>query len=82
MAEESTRSVLRAMWQAQRQTADVDDLCGPQRNCKNMRDVTFDGFGPPGTDIATAWRDRLRREGKLASPGSTIRDLVLGTNRN
>ena len=31
-----------------------------------------------GTDLGTAWRERLRREGKLGAAGSSVRDLVLG----
>jgi hypothetical protein len=44
-----------------------------------MRDYTFDGMAEPGTDLGTAWRDRLRREGKLGESGGSIRDLVLGS---
>jgi hypothetical protein len=41
-----------------------------------MKDVSFDGFAPAGSDLGQAWRDTLRREGKL-SEGS-LRDLVMG----
>ena len=69
--------VLRAVWAAEGQTAqDLDDDCGPTKSCKNMKDVSFDGFAPPGSDLGQAWRDQLEREGKL-SEGS-LRDLVLG----
>ena len=73
---EEPKEVLRALWQAEGQELDED--CGPQnqRACKNMKDVSFDGFAPPGSDLGQAWRDKLRREGKL-SKGS-LRDLVLG----
>jgi hypothetical protein len=73
---EEPKEVLRALWQAEGQELDED--CGPenQRACKNMKDVSFDGFAPPGSDLGQAWRDKLRREGKL-SEGS-LRDLVLG----
>jgi hypothetical protein len=75
-AEDNTAEVLRAVWQAQGQDArDLDDDCGPQKACKNMKDVSFDGFAPPGSDLGQAWRDKLAREGKL-SEGS-LRDLVL-----
>jgi hypothetical protein len=43
-----------------------------------MKDITFDGYAPEGTDMTAAWRERLREEGKLAPPGGSIRDLVLG----
>ena len=43
-----------------------------------MKDVSFDGMAEPGSDLGAAWRERLRREGKLSTSGGTIRDLVLG----
>ena len=74
---EEPREVLRAVWSADGQRAeDLDEACGPVKNCRNMKDVSFDGFAPPGSDLGQAWRDKLKREGKL-SEGS-LRDLVLG----
>jgi hypothetical protein len=71
--------VLRALWAAEGQSdADLDDACGPQKTCKNMTHVTFDGFAEPGADVGTAWRDKLAREGKLSARGGSVRDLVLG----
>ena len=71
--------VLRAVWSAGGQSAeDLDDACGPTKSCRNMKDVSFDGMAEPGTDLREAWRDRLRREGKLSTSGGSIRDLVLG----
>lgn len=71
--------VLRAVWAADGQDgADLDEACGPQKPCKNMKHVGFDGLAEPGTDLRTAWRERLAREGKLNSSGGTVRDLVLG----
>jgi hypothetical protein len=43
-----------------------------------MRDVTFDGFAEPGSDLGAAWRAKLDREGKLSSSGASVRDLILG----
>jgi hypothetical protein len=72
--------VLRAVWEAQGQTsADVDEACGPQKSCKNMKEISFDGMAEPGSDLRAAWRDRLQREGKLSTAGGSIRDLVLGS---
>jgi len=75
------QKVLRALWQAEGQ--ELDDDCTPrqegemrQKACKNMKDVSFDGFAPAGSDLGQAWRDKLEREGKL-SEGS-LRDLVMG----
>ncbi|HKT05556.1 MAG TPA: hypothetical protein VJT31_39065 [Rugosimonospora sp.] len=70
---------LRAAWAADGQRSeDLDEACAPTKHCKNMKDVTFDGMAEPGTDLSAAWRERLRREGKLSSSGGSIRDLVLG----
>jgi hypothetical protein len=57
---------------------ELDEDCGPTKTCRNMKDVTFDGLAEPGTDLVSAWRDRLRREGKLRDDGGSLRDLVLG----
>jgi hypothetical protein len=71
--------VLRAIWAAAGQRSeDLDEACGPTRSCKNMKDVSFDGLAEPGTDLGAAWRERLRREGKLHPSGGSIRDLVFG----
>lgn len=69
--------VLRSVWQAD--PAALDEIRGPQKSCRNMRDVSFDGFAEPGTDLGTAWRNRLRREGKLTDANQSVRDLVLGS---
>jgi len=70
---------LRAVWSADGQrSADLDEDCSPTKSCRNMKDVTFDGMAEPGIDLSAAWRERLRREGKLSTSGGSIRDLVLG----
>jgi hypothetical protein len=53
-----------------------DDDCGPAKVCRNMRDFSFDGMAEPGTDLRSAWKDLLAREGK-GGEGS-LGDLVLG----
>jgi hypothetical protein len=78
-APESTVDVLRAVWDGQDAT-EPDPAGHRQKSCRNMKDVSFDGFGEPGSDIGSAWRERLRREGKLNTSGGTIRDLVLGAD--
>jgi len=71
--------VLRTIWAAdERAVAEFDEECAPAKVCRNMRDFTFDGLAEPGTDLRTAWRERLRREGKLGSSGGSVRYLVLG----
>jgi hypothetical protein len=75
------RDVLRAVWAANTEAAlAVDEDCSPTKQCKNTRDINFDGFAEPGTDLRTAWRDRLAREGKLNQSGGTVADLVLGAS--
>jgi len=71
--------VLREIWRSQGQTAaDLDDSC-EQKSCKRMDDagVGFDDFAADG-DLASAWRAKLAREGKLSRSEGTVRDLVLG----
>jgi hypothetical protein len=71
--------VLRMVWAAEGQDrADLDEACGMQKPCKNMKHVSFDGFAEPGSDLRSAWRERLEREGKLDPSGGTVRDLVIG----
>ncbi|HEY7043524.1 MAG TPA: hypothetical protein VH419_07645 [Nocardioidaceae bacterium] len=78
---EDAVEVLRAVWAARGQdSSDIDDACGTQKSCKNMEYVSFDGLAEPGSDLVQAWRDRLRREGKLDTSGGSIRDLVLGSS--
>jgi hypothetical protein len=83
--------VLREVWSAQGQTsADLDAACGETKACKKMADVGFDGLVDAasgadtgtgtgtGRDLRAAWRDQLRREGKLNPDAGSVRDLVLG----
>ena len=69
---------LRAVWQGTPGALEeLDAECSPTKACRNMKDITFDGFAEEGGDLATAWRNTLAREGKLG--GSTVADLVYGT---
>jgi hypothetical protein len=69
--------ILRALWSAEdRDRSVVDEEGTPAKPCRNMKDVSFDGFGSPGSDLKTAWRERLAREGKLGP--SSLLDLVDG----
>jgi len=80
--------VLREVWSAQGQTsADLEEACGTTKSCKKMADVGFDGLAdsaregsgtPAGGDLHDAWREQLRREGKLNPDAGSVRDLVLG----
>jgi len=71
--------VLREIWSARGQTsADLDEARGTTKSCKKMADVGFDGLAGAGGDPRAAWRDKLRREGKLNPDAGSIRDLVRG----
>ena len=77
--QDEAAQVLRSIWGVTGQSSsDLDDDCGPTKACKNMAHVSFDGMADPGTDLREAWRDKLRREGKLSTSGGTVRELVLG----
>jgi hypothetical protein len=69
--------VLRTVWQGvPGAQAELDAECSPTKACRNMKDITFDGYAEEGGDLATAWRNTLAREGKLGS--GTVADLVFG----
>jgi hypothetical protein len=73
------KQVLRSIWTERADgEIEIDADCSPTKQCRNMRDITFDGFAEEGTDISTAWKAVLAREGKLTAGAETIRDLVLG----
>lgn len=75
---EDPRDVLRALWAAESNNAvGLDEDCSPTKTCRNMQDVTFDGFAEPGSDLRVAWRQKLAREGKLNTSGQSISNLVL-----
>jgi hypothetical protein len=79
---DQARLTLRSVWEAQGNPVDeLDEECNPNKVCRNMKEVTFDGFGGEGTDLKTSWRDKLEREGKLNSGGS-IKDIVFGPSQN
>ena len=64
--------MLRAVWAAEGEAAaDARRGLRPDEDLQNMKDVSFDGMAEPGSDLREAWRDRLRREGKLDTSGGT-----------
>lgn len=78
-ASENAKEVLKSVWEEQGDPAlTLDEECSPTKVCRNMQGVTFEGFADEGTDLRTAWRQRLEREGKYNSSGGSIRDIVLG----
>ena len=69
--------VLRTVWQGvPGAREELDAECSPTKACRNMKDITFDGYAEEGGDLATAWRNTLAREGKLGT--GTLADLVFG----
>lgn len=80
---EDVRDVLRAVWAAQGESReDLDEDCSPTKSCKNMKGVSFDGLAEPGSDLRSAWREKLAREGKLSTSESSIRELIFGTGES
>lgn len=72
------KSVLRELWDGEGSSrAEVEEACGVTRKvCRNMLHVGFDSIAAPGTDLGAAWREQLRREGKLADGATSLGDLV------
>jgi hypothetical protein len=72
--------VLRAVWRSQGQTTANLGETAESKSCKRMADagVGFDEFAAGEEDLASGWRARLQREGKLNRTGGSVRDLVLG----
>ena len=74
---ETTGQALQSVWQVDHDHTGLDEDCSPTKACRNMKDVTFDGYAEPGSDLGAAWRAQLEREGKL-SEGS-VRELIFGS---
>lgn len=69
------RQALNSIWQSQgEKMVELDEECNPNKVCRNMKEVTFEGFADEGKDLKTAWRETLIREGKLGV--GTIGELV------
>ncbi|MGH3881848.1 MAG: hypothetical protein ACRDSG_00140 [Pseudonocardiaceae bacterium] len=86
-------SALRGVWKAQGQTsADLDEACGNTKSCKSMDAVGFQGLADDdieqptkadpsvGSNLRSAWKTKLEREGKLSSESGSVRDLVFGSS--
>ena len=79
MSQESDQAAetLRTIWQGTPGLeTGLDEECSPNKVCRDMKDVSFDGFAEDGVDLGTAWRSKLAREGKLS--GASLADLVMG----
>ncbi len=77
--QEQAIEVLRTLWSSRGQgMADLEAISEPKA-CKRMADVGFGELdGEDGGDLRAAWRETLKREGKLRPADTSIRDLVLG----
>jgi hypothetical protein len=83
---DDTRAVLCEVWRADgAEVAALDDIDAP-KVCKRTAGLDFGGFADPAEvgadgDLRSAWKAKLRREGKLATgPGSvSVRELIFGT---
>ncbi|GAA2560876.1 hypothetical protein [Pseudonocardia hydrocarbonoxydans] len=96
MAEDDPRAdeglaVFRGIWDARRAHG-AGPGPGTTRTCRNMTDIGFGGMAgetpeggstarPVDDDQRRAWRALLAREGKLVPGATSVRDLVLGTER-
>jgi hypothetical protein len=76
--DDNTAEILQSVWDVDHDHAHLDEDCSPSKSCRNMKGISFEGFGASDVDAADAWRARLEREGKL-SEGGTLRDLVFGS---
>jgi hypothetical protein len=75
--DQGASDVLRTVWQGTPGAREeLDAECSPTKACRNMKDITFDGFADEGGDLGTAWRNTLAREGKLGT--GTVADLIFG----
>jgi hypothetical protein len=78
-AEPEAVELLRSVWSARGQSAaDLEDALGPQKSCKNMQNVGFEGLAGSDGDMQSAWRATLERDGKLSREAGSVGDLVLG----
>lgn len=78
MQERTSHEVLRTIWEVD-DAVGVDEVCGNTDVCRNMKDVSFADMVGKGTDLRTAWREQLIRDGKLNTSARTIGDLVNGS---
>lgn len=70
-----TPTTLKSLWSANTTNlGELDAECSPTKTCRNMKDVTFDGYAEDGVDIRSAWRNTLEREGKLGP--TTLGELI------
>lgn len=49
--DETTADVLKSVWINSHDHDEMDEECSPTKSCRNMKDVTFDGYAEPGSDL-------------------------------
>jgi hypothetical protein len=80
---ESLKSTIQSIWASKAdeisEIAELDEDCGPTKTCKNMKEITFEGFAGSGGNLAEAWKATLVREGKLKNGNGSIKEIVLGS---
>jgi hypothetical protein len=80
-SQQGTTEVLRGLWDGEGESrAEIEASFGEGKTCRNMKHVNFDSMAEPGSDLGAAWREKLRREGKLGS--SSLGELILGEQRD
>ena len=79
MEPQPKRADTASMWSSPADDGALFDAdCSPTKTCRNMVGISFEDFADSDTDLQSAWRETLAREGKLSSEGASVRDLVLG----
>lgn len=80
--EDQALEVLRTVWSAQEPgrgaSTGLGEEAGAGKSCKRMADIGFDGMAGSDGDLRAAWRETLRREGKLDPAAGSVADIVLG----
>ena len=90
--DEAALGVLREIWSAHARTGEEleDELRGSRpKVCRNMKNIGFGGMAPDAvpsetdgtntpvdSDIRSAWRAKLEREGKLRPGAVSIREML------
>ena len=90
--DEAALGVLRGIWSANARTAEEleEELRGSRpKVCRNMKNIGFGGMAPDAvpsdtdgtntpvdSDIRSAWRAKLEREGKLRPGAVSVREML------
>jgi hypothetical protein len=76
--------VLRQVWHKEGQSiAEIDEACdgASKKQCRNAVHMGFEGLADEdeeGTDLQTAWKNKLAKEGKVSNKGGSLADLIFG----